>query len=241
WSWFLLAALVLLMMARLRVEFSVLLEPLGFVKVLEWILAIFTFATCGGFQGEITLLVSCKGVVNKTITAAFAYPFRLNTVVFSAPDPKACGGTWTDAHLVGNFSSSAQFFVTLAALVFLYCITALVVYIGYNHVYQQNNKFPLTDLAISVLTAFLWLVSTFVWAKGLTDIKVSTGTSIIPGIESCRAPGTTCHFLSVTSMGILNVSVVFGLLNMILWAGNVWLVYKDTSLHNQWNRISESP
>uniref|UniRef100_A0A8C3UV35 MARVEL domain-containing protein n=1 Tax=Catharus ustulatus TaxID=91951 RepID=A0A8C3UV35_CATUS len=112
-----------------------------------------------------------------------------------------CGGTWTDVHLVGNFSSPAQFFVTLAALVFLYCIAALVVYIGYNHVYQQNNKFPLT-------VTFLWLVSTFVWAKVLADIKVSTGASIIPAIEPCKAPGTTCHFLSVTSMGTLNVSVV---------------------------------
>ncbi|XP_005039209.1 PREDICTED: synaptophysin-like protein 1 [Ficedula albicollis] len=228
-------------MVGLRMDFSMLLEPLGFVKVLEWVLAIFAFATCGGFHGETALLVSCKGVVNKTITAAFAYPFRLNTAVFSAPDPKGCGGTWTDAHLVGNFSSSAQLFVTLAALVFLYCITALVVYIGYNHLYRQNNKVPLTDLAISVLTAFLWLVSTFVWAKALADIRESTGASIITGIESCKSPGTTCHFLSVTSMGTLNVSVVFGLLNMILWAGNVWLLYKDTNLHNQWNRISESP
>ncbi|NXO88679.1 SYPL1 protein, partial [Certhia brachydactyla] len=241
WPWFLLLALASPVMVSLRMDFSVLLEPLGFVKVLEWVLAIFAFATCGGFQGETALLVSCKGVVNKTITAAFAYPFRLNTVVFSAPDPKGCGGTWTDVYLTGNFSSSAQFFVSLAALVFFYCITSLVIYIGCNHVYQQNKKFQLTDLAISALIAFLWLVSTFVWAKALADIKVSTGASIIPGIESCKAPGTTCHFLSVTSMGVLNVSVVFGLLNMILWAGNVWLVYKETSLHNQWNRISESP
>ncbi|NXO61969.1 SYPL1 protein, partial [Phainopepla nitens] len=241
WSRFLLAALVSPRMVGLRMDLSVLLEPLGFVKVLEWVLAIFAFATCGGFQGETALLVSCNDVVNKTIIAAFAYPFRLNTVAFSAPDPKGCGGTWTGAYLTGDFSSSAHFFVTLAALVFFYCIAALVVYIGYNHVYQENNKFPLTDLAISVLTAFLWLVSTFVWAKALPDIKESTGASIIPGIESCKAPGTTCHFLSVTSMGVLNVSVVFGLVNMILWAGNVWLVYKDTNLHNQWNRISDSP
>ncbi|NXQ28678.1 SYPL1 protein, partial [Alaudala cheleensis] len=88
------------------------------------------------------------------------------------------------------------------------------------------------DLTISVLTAFLWLVSSFVWAKALADIKVSTGASIIPEIESCKAPGTTCHFLSVTSMGVLNVSVVFGLLSMLLWAGNVWLIYKETNLHN---------
>ncbi|NXQ80905.1 SYPL1 protein, partial [Nyctibius grandis] len=240
WYRSLLAALLSPRMAGLRVDFGLFLEPLGFIKVLEWIFSIFAFATCGGFQGETTLLVSCKGVVNKTVTAAFAYPFRLNTVVFSAPDPQRCGGTWTDIYLVGNFSSSAQFFVTLAALAFLYCIAALVVYVGYKHVYQQNSKFPLTDLAVTVITAFLWLVSTFAWAKALADIKMSTGASIIPGIESCKAPGTTCRFASVTSMRTLNVSVVFGLLNMVLWGGNVWFVYKDTNLYNQSNRISQS-
>lgn len=78
----------------------------------------------------------------------------MNTVVFGAPDPKGCGGTWTDAYLTGNFSSSAQFFVTLAALVFLYCLTVLVVYIGYNHVYQQNNKFPLTVSNTKIFECF---------------------------------------------------------------------------------------
>lgn len=37
WSWFLLAALVSPMMVGLRVDLSMLLEPLGFVKVLEWV------------------------------------------------------------------------------------------------------------------------------------------------------------------------------------------------------------
>ncbi|NXI38142.1 SYPL1 protein, partial [Galbula dea] len=88
------------------------------------------------------------------------------------------------------------------------------------------------DLAITVVTAFLWLVSTFVWAKALADIKLSTGARIVPGIEPCRAPGITCWFASVTSMGRLNVSLVFGLLSVVLWGGNVWFVYKDTNLHN---------
>uniref|UniRef100_A0A8C9L634 Synaptophysin like 1 n=1 Tax=Pavo cristatus TaxID=9049 RepID=A0A8C9L634_PAVCR len=171
------------------------------------IFSIFVFSTCGGFHGETTLLVSCKGVVNKTVTAVFAYPFRLNTVRFSAPDSNRCDGTWTDIYLVGNFSSSAQFFVTLAALAFLYCIAALVVYIGYKHVYQHNSKFPLTDLAVTIVTTFLWLVSTSAWAKALADIKISTGAGIIPLIDSCKAPETTCHFGSVTSMRSLNVSV----------------------------------
>uniref|UniRef100_A0A8B9D683 Synaptophysin like 1 n=1 Tax=Anser cygnoides TaxID=8845 RepID=A0A8B9D683_ANSCY len=225
-------------MFGLRVDVGMLLEPLVFIKVLQWIFSFFAFATCGGFHGEITLLVSCKGVVNKTVTAAFAYPFRLNTVAFNAPDPKRCGGTWTDSYLVGNFSS-AQFFVTLAALVLLYCIAALVVYVGYKDVYQHNSKFPLTDLFVTVIISFLWLVSTFAWSKALADIKISTGASIISQTDSCKAPGTTCHFVSVTRMGTLNASVVFGLLNMVLWGGSTSFVYKDTNLRNQSNKISQ--
>lgn len=37
WPWFLLAALVSPMIVGLRMDFSMLLEPLGFVKVLEWV------------------------------------------------------------------------------------------------------------------------------------------------------------------------------------------------------------
>uniref|UniRef100_A0A8V0Y8T1 Synaptophysin like 1 n=1 Tax=Gallus gallus TaxID=9031 RepID=A0A8V0Y8T1_CHICK len=213
----------------------------GLSKCCTQIFSIFVFSTCGGFHGETTLLVTCKGVVNKTVTAVFAYPFRLNTVRFSAPDSNHCGGTWTDIYLVGNFSSSAQFFVTLAALAFLYCIAALVVYVGYKHVYQHNSKFPLTDLVVTIITTFLWLVSTSAWAKALADIKISTGAGIIPLIDSCKAPETTCHFGSVTSMRSLNVSVVFGLLNMVLWGGNIWFVYKDTNLHSRLIRGSQVP
>uniref|UniRef100_A0A8C6NGC0 MARVEL domain-containing protein n=1 Tax=Melopsittacus undulatus TaxID=13146 RepID=A0A8C6NGC0_MELUD len=103
---------------------------------------------------------------------------------------------------LANFSSSAQFFIALAVLVFLYCIAALVVYIRYKHVYDQNRRFPLT------VSTFLWLVSTFTWAKVLADIKMYTGASIILGIESCKTLGTTCHFAAVTTMGAPNMSVV---------------------------------
>ncbi|NWU98114.1 SYPL1 protein, partial [Upupa epops] len=88
------------------------------------------------------------------------------------------------------------------------------------------------DLAVTVITAFLWLAGTFAWAATLADIKMSTGANMIPGIAACKAPATTCRFASVSSMKSLNVSVVFGLLNMVLWGGNTWFVYKDTKLHN---------
>lgn len=39
----------------------------------------------------------------------------------------------------------------------------------------------------------------------------------------------------LTSMGSLNISVIFGFLNKILWRGNTLFVYKETSLHSPSN------
>uniref|UniRef100_A0A8D2LWJ8 Synaptophysin like 1 n=1 Tax=Varanus komodoensis TaxID=61221 RepID=A0A8D2LWJ8_VARKO len=177
-------------------------------SILQPISSIFVFATCGGYKGATTILVSCKGLVNRTVTAAFAYPFRLNQVTFSSPDPTRCNGTWSEFHLVGNFSSSAQFFVTLAVLMFLYCIVALVLYLGYMHIYRSGGIFPIIDYVFTLGAVFLWLVSSAAWAKALVDIKVSTGPRIVEEIPACKLSGSSCVFASVTSMGSLNVSVV---------------------------------
>ncbi|XP_066489627.1 synaptophysin-like protein 1 [Tiliqua scincoides] len=218
-------------MSDFHLDLNPLKEPLGFIKVLEWFFSIFVFGTCGGYKGATTILVSCHGLVNKTVTAAFAYPFRLNKVTFSSPDPDRCNGTWTEFHLVGNFASSAQFFVTFAVVVFLYCMAALVMYLGYMHLYRNRGALAMIDYIFSLFAVFLWLIGTAAWAKALVDIKVSTGPRILKEIPACKMPEISCVFGSVSSMGSLNVSVVFGLLNMILWGGNSWFVYKETSLH----------
>ncbi|XP_074124473.1 synaptophysin-like protein 1 isoform X1 [Sminthopsis crassicaudata] len=222
-------------MSGLQINFNPLKEPLGFIKILQWVASIFSFATCGGFKGKTSFLVSCQGFKNETVEAAFAYPFRLNLVSLHATHDTLCNKTWNDYVLIGDFSSSAQFYVTFAVLVFLYCIGALVLYIGYMNRYRDSRKIPLIDFLITLIATFLWLVSTSAWAKALTDIKMTTGENIIGQIDFCSEKGIHCYFDSVTSMGSLNVSVIFGFLNMILWGGNAWFVYKETSLHGQSN------
>ncbi|XP_048357778.1 synaptophysin-like protein 1 [Sphaerodactylus townsendi] len=214
-----------------HLDFSPLKEPLGFIKLLEWLFSVCVFATCGRYGGVTTVLVSCGEHVNRTVTAAFAYPFRLNEVKFTSPDPTQCGGTWTDFYLVGNFSMAAQFFVTWAVLIFLYSLAALVLYLGYMHLYQNLSTIPMIDYIFTLCATFLWLVSTAAWAKALVDIKVSTGSLIVDEMSPCKLPGSSCIFVSVTSMRSLNLSVVFGLINIFLWGGNAWFVYKETSLH----------
>ncbi|CAJ0940042.1 unnamed protein product [Ranitomeya imitator] len=159
--------------------------------------SIFSFATCGGYSGQTSLKLSCNKTENLTITASFGYPFRLNNVKFAEYKEGFCGSTLKEWHLSGDFSSSAEFYVTIAVLAFLYCIGALVLYLGFRHLYQNPSKLPLIDFIITVIFAFMWLCS--------------------PGLES--------------RMGSLNISVAFGFLNLILWAGNAWFAYKETNLH----------
>ncbi|XP_021501559.1 synaptophysin-like protein 1 isoform X1 [Meriones unguiculatus] len=224
-------------MSAFQVNLNPLKEPLGFIKVLEWFASIFAFATCGGFKGKTEIQVSCPKLGNnKTVTATFGYPFRLNQASFHTPsDVSVCNVTWKNHVLIGDYSSSAQFYVTFAVFVFLYCIAALLLYVGYTNLYRESRKLPMIDFIVTLVATFLWLVSASAWAKALTDIKIATGHSIIKELEPCQNLQIQCQFVSVTSMGSLNVSVIFGFLNMILWGGNAWFVYKETSLHNPSN------
>ncbi|NP_001072689.1 synaptoporin precursor [Xenopus tropicalis] len=194
--------------------------------------AIFAFATCGGYSGELRVSVDCpnKTQSDLSIDIAIAYPFRLYQVNFDAP---TCEGKRREKlSLIGDFSSSAEFFVTIAVFAFLYSLAATVVYIFYQNKYRENNRGPLIDFIVTVVFSFLWLVSSSAWAKGLSDVKVATDPNeVLLLISACKQPGNKCLPVRGPVMSSLNTSVVFGFLNFILWAGNIWFVFKETGWH----------
>ncbi|XP_006005471.1 synaptophysin [Latimeria chalumnae] len=210
-------------------QFRIIKEPLGFIKILEWIFAIFAFATCGSYSGEFRLSVDCvnKTESNLNIAVKFEYPFRLHQVYFDAP---LCSGRKTEKQfLTGDYSSSAEFFVTIAVFAFLYSIGATIVYFFFQNKYRENNKGPMIDFIVTAVFAFLWLVSSSAWAKGLSDVKTATDPdNVLELIEACKKEGNNCKPLHDPTMSGLNTSVVFGFLNFILWAGNTWFVFKET-------------
>lgn len=220
-------------MSGFSLDLGPLKEPLGFIRILEWVFAIFAFATAGGYCGATHFSGTCPGnqsTKDWDVTIGFCYPFRLYSYSYTYSVP-SCNGSVITGFLQGDFSSSAEFFVCVGVFGFLYCTATLILYLGYQSVYRQSARGPMIDLVVTALFAFLWLVSSSAWGKGLTDIKWSTSPEFL--MEQCK-PG--CQAGDFPSMGRLNASVIFGFLNLILWVGNCWFIYKETSFHKDPNQ-----
>ncbi|KAJ8259259.1 hypothetical protein COCON_G00182710 [Conger conger] len=210
-------------------QFTVVKQPLGFIKILQWIFAIFAFATCGSYSGMFKMSVECKNRTESdlNIEVEFQYPFRLHQVYFDAPTCK--GRNQERLFLTGDYSSSAEFFVTIGVFSFLYSMAALAVYFFCLEKYRENNKGAQIDFGVTCVFTFMWLVSAAAWAKGLSDVKTATNPDrVITLISACEDIENRCKEIHDPVVSGLNTSVVFGFLNLIIWAGNLWFVFKET-------------
>ncbi|XP_037535040.1 synaptoporin [Nematolebias whitei] len=171
--------------------------------------AIFAFATCGGYTGQLRVSVDCmeKASSNLSIPIDFAYPFRLYQVSFDAP---ACEAMRREqVFLAGDFSSSAEFFVTIAVFAFLYSLMAAVGYIFFLNKYRENSQRPLIDFVVTVVFSFMWLVSSSAWAKALSDVKVATDPDEVQLlIPACKIPTNKCGSIHGPRWSGLNTSVL---------------------------------
>ncbi|XP_048966983.1 synaptophysin-like protein 2 [Canis lupus dingo] len=197
--------------------------------------AIFAFGSCGSYSGETGATVRCNNEAKdvSSIIVLFGYPFRLNRVQYEMP---LCDDDSTSKimHLMGDFSAPAEFFVTLGIFSFFYTMAALVLYLRFHNLYTENRRFPLVDFCVTVSFTFFWLVAAAAWGKGLTDIKGATRpSSLTAAMSVCHGEEAVCSAGATPSMGLANISVLFGFINFFLWAGNCWFVFKETPWHGQ--------
>ncbi|KAL8587146.1 hypothetical protein ACOMHN_026114 [Nucella lapillus] len=219
---------------------AVLKEPIGFLKIIQFVLSIFAFATTTSFSSSSSFKVICNTTTTVPVKFDYGYPFDLEDVCIKRP---VCNKSTPqeDVCLLAGAKSSAEFYVFVGVIVMLYCLAALVLYIFFDELYRKNNRIIVGDFVVSAVLTVLWLISSSAWAAGLSDVKEYTnpaegGLFKMERFPECNPP-SKCKVTNVGNYGSLNASVIFGFLNMLVWIGNLWFLYKETP----WFKVQSKP
>lgn len=102
-----------------------------------------------------------------------------------------------------------------------------------NQMYTNNQLVPIADLAGSGVLSLFWIAGSSAWSQGVSDVKFYTDPKfIMEEFEPCKIQGD-CQISSTPNFATLNVSLIFGFANFLLWVASLWFVYKETVFHLQ--------
>ncbi|XP_013785441.2 synaptophysin-like protein 1 [Limulus polyphemus] len=215
-----------------NMNLEILKEPLGFLRVIQLIMSIFAFATTAGFSTYTSFKIDCSAGKISEVIFNFGYPFKLNQIPIKVVQ---CDDKTVVADLPWDFSSSAEFFVAVGVLTFLLTLLALGIYICSISFYTSNQMVPVCDLASSVLLTILWLSAASAWAHEVSNVKYyATPDNFFDQITECSKQH--CVKTYTGNYASLNVSLIFGFGNFLLWAASLWFVFKETKFHQETNQ-----
>uniref|UniRef100_V5GJ29 Putative mitsugumin 29 n=1 Tax=Ixodes ricinus TaxID=34613 RepID=V5GJ29_IXORI len=90
------------------------------------------------------------------------------------------------------------------------------------------------DLGLSALLALFWFAGSCAWAQGKSDVKYYTSLPNFKNfVDVCKYDEKTCEPETTASFATLNVSLILGFFNVLLWVAGCWFVFKETSFHAQ--------
>lgn len=222
-------------------------EPRGFIRIIQIFMAILAFATTTSFDADARVNIECRNTTenNKLLDVAnasyhFGYPFESQvSLQFKFSSPK-CSSNPNEVFLEHKFKidkkASSEFYVTTGVLSFLFALAVGVVYVLLTDVYENTPIFPFIDLVATGILAFFWFMSWCIWVAQSNNVK-SDFNEIPNGVqlEIPKVHPPNINYECLNALGVnfskLTVSLVFGFGNIILWAGSVWFVYKETNFH----------
>jgi len=220
-----------------RMDWEQLKMPLGFVRVLELVFCIIGYAALTSW--EFDLAVTCKYDSTVALPKGTTPSVQLITssLRLGEWELKKCdslaAGTDTAAVLFPDGGGAKGYYSTLLLLSLLITAATLLVYIGWWPEYTMDERLPTADMILTSILAFTWLVGTFAFALAVSQIKASVTVEnvekVVTGGDWCKGTGVTgCDVKSTAMTSLLSVAVVCGLANVLLYAVNVWFVYKET-------------
>jgi|SRR6218665_3807049 len=71
------------------------------------------------------------------------FPFRLDDTCFHIPVCVPKSPNSTEICVYGNYTSSAEFYVFVGVMAFLYALGVLVLYVFWDELYQHNERVPI--------------------------------------------------------------------------------------------------
>lgn len=247
-------------------RFEAIKEPIGFIKIIQFFMAILAFAIAVNGDSMLSFNAACKsnnGALKQAsikFEAKYSYPYDLTKAQLTQQSKCPAGSIapkldrqflTTEGY---NIKSSAEFFVFLGVMAFLYSLTMLIVYIFLKHKYDNKVQLPLIDFIITVIFAICWFSSDIAWAKAISDIQYHTKTenviNSLPGTCPAVSGSTSkvCLANKYASYGGIIISCIIGFCNFILWSGNIWFVLKETTwyktrktLQQQQQNITNNP
>jgi len=206
-------------------SYEALKEPRGFIKCFQFFLAIFAFATICNFQSSFEVKVACTSSSDTiSMKIPIFYPFTLDRATHTACD--------ITAQVAASFSSDARFFVFTGVVSMILSAAVLVLYTFFDEKYQSTPRLVIADFLIAVVLSTCWIAGASAWANGLVGMSKATDAQVF--IDShgasalCRKPGVKCTPGEAAVLTGLTISVLAGFMNFILWAGNLWFLYKET-------------
>lgn len=81
--------------------------------------------------------------MNCPFNAFLPFTARLSQVPLIEGNTTICNHSLTTTFMVGDATSASEFFVGVAVVCFLYSMVALLVYLGYMHVYKDSDFGPI--------------------------------------------------------------------------------------------------
>ena len=205
-----------------------ILQPKGFLKILEFFIAILTFSLTAGYVATATQ--ECIVTNNVTNFVVSSYPF--SQFQFTSHNG-------TTEQIDTGIGNGAQYFVAWGVFTLFYCIAAVIVYMLLSVKFLVNGleSLPdwlvLIDLVASIFWIFMWFIAFLVWAveSHLLRSAILNDFGIVNLCPANSSPGA-----DYKTFAQIDISLTFSFLLMFVWICNLYFIVKDTKYYIEWSK-----